>query len=81
MQTPPDPRPRPPLAAYLFERRLSTREAAKLIGCSHEQLRCATLPFDDPAWKPASIKLRQKVNSWTRGAIGLGDWMAQQVAA
>lgn len=71
---PTEPQPRPKIAQWLFDRRISCREAAKGIGCSYEQLRRVGLPFSDPDHRPASQKLRQKIAAYTGGDVGVNDW-------
>lgn len=66
---PPEPKPRARLAHYLFERRMTSREAGKALGVSYEQVRRVCLPLDDPDWRRPSDKLKQRVAAWTRGAV------------
>lgn len=69
-----DPQPRPKIAQWLFDRRISTRQAAKEIGCSYEQLRRVGLPYTDEDHRPASQRLRQKIATYTQGEVGVNDW-------
>lgn len=74
MALPTKPATRAKFAQYLFDRRAKPGEVAAEIGCSREQLRRICLPFDDPQWRAPSHKLKQKVDAWTKGEIGLNDW-------
>lgn len=78
---PPHPQPRPKFAHYLFERRVTARDAAKNLDCSHEQIRRICLPYGDPDHRRPSARLKQKIEAWTRGQVSLGDWEAQRVTA
>lgn len=76
---PPEPQPRCKFATYLFERRITNRDAARALGCSYEQVRRICLPFVDEDWRRPSEKLRQKVAAWTGGEIALTDWQEPPV--
>lgn len=73
---PPDLQPRPKFAGFLFDRDMTFRDAAKVLPCSHEQIRRICLPIADPDRQLPSDKLREAIASWTRGQIGVGDWPA-----
>lgn len=68
------PAPRCKFAHYLFARRMGPRDAARHLGCSHEQIRRVCLPVTAPDWRRPSQKLKQKIEAWTHGEVGLGDW-------
>ncbi len=69
-------RPRPKFAQYLFDRRLSAREVSAQLGISHEHARRITLPFADPDYRRPSLELRQRIQDFTGGEVGLLDWSA-----
>lgn len=71
----PDPVDRPALWLWLARRNLNFREAAPMIGCSHEHVRRVCLPYTDPDWRFPNQKLRQKVEALTRGEIPQDSWV------
>ena len=72
---PPKKGARPRFAHYLFDRGLGPRDVAAKLGCSHEQVRRICLPYDDPAWRAPSGKLKQKIEVWTQGEITIDSWV------
>lgn len=77
---PPDPRPRPKLARYMFERGLKPADVSEALDgkVSDELIRLVTLPFDHPAFREAKPWLIEAVRKWTRGEVGAADWTAPQ---
>ena len=74
---PPKRGPRPRFATYLFDRGLGPRDVAKMLNCSHEHVRRICLPYDDPAWRAPSGRLKQKIEAWSQGAFKITDWEAR----
>lgn len=64
-----DPLQRPPLAAWIWERSYTNREAAALFGVSHEQLRLWCLPFTNLARVAPRPEQRIKIAQVTAGAV------------
>lgn len=72
--TPPDPKPKPALAQWLFDRSMSYADGARLFDCSLEKVRLLCLPVEDARRQNPGLELAQVIQDKTDGAIGLDDW-------
>lgn len=88
----PDPRPRPKLAHWRFERGLSLIGTAGLIvkaaselglevSCSDETVRLICLPFEDPRRRVPRGGILQAIEKMTAGQIGEPDFYPIRTAA
>lgn len=73
--------PRPALAKWLFDRNMSLRDGAKFFDTTHETLRRAALPFDDPNMRPPYPGLMRRIIERTDGQLSPNDWYVARVAA
>lgn len=71
---PPATRPRPKLARWLLERRISSTAAGTRIGVSREMVRRYCLPFDDPAQAVPGPGPLARIVEWTAGEITAADF-------
>ncbi|HAM55897.1 MAG TPA: hypothetical protein DCQ64_11010 [Candidatus Rokubacteria bacterium] len=62
-------RKRSPFGIYLDKRKISARAAAGALGVTREHV--YQLRYDGAS---ISRKLVAKVESWTKGAVGVRDW-------
>jgi len=70
----PAPLERPKLATFLWERDISSIEAARALGRTREWLRLILLPFSDSRRRiPDSADL-EKIHIWTKGEIRPADF-------
>lgn len=70
----PPPRPRPRLAAFIFDRGLDLKDVGDAIGCSHEQVRLICLPFGDPKRRVPGAELMERIVLWTNRAVTPSDF-------
>ena len=70
----PTPDARPRLYRWLFERGLSTADAARELDCSRQTVRNITQPFGDERRVKPSDALLEKIVVWTAGAITAADF-------
>ncbi|WP_174302121.1 hypothetical protein [Caulobacter sp. S45] len=69
MPSAPNPKPRPKLAQFLFDRRLTYRDAAEALDVSYETIRRLCLPFVDPARRVPKPPLMARIQAWTSGEV------------
>lgn len=72
--TPPEPKQKPKLAQWLFDRSMTYAAGADLFGCSLEHVRNLCRAVDDPKRQNPSLDLAQTISDRTGGDIGLDDW-------
>lgn len=76
----PAPIPRPKLARWLFDRGLSTADAATALGCSEQTVRNITAPFNSENRTRPRDPLIEKIVEWTNGEITAGDFYPPHLA-
>ena len=60
---------RPRLALWLFERDISYRAAALVLGISYESVRRYCLPFSDPGRRIPPAATIEQIAHWTDGVV------------
>jgi hypothetical protein len=66
--------PQPKLACFIWVRQMKLKAVAEAIGCSHEQVRLMTLPFDNPRRRVPGAELMARIVAWTGGEITPADF-------
>ena len=74
---PPPLRPRPAFARWLWDRGLTYREAAAVLGVSHEWVRSVCLDWDNPRRVTPRLAEALRIEAWTRGEVDCRSWAAQ----
>lgn len=74
MRAPPSPIERPKLALWLFDRGVTTAEAAEALGCSEQTVLNMCKPFADAGRTVPREPLLAKIVAWTSGAVTAGDF-------
>lgn len=75
-----EPRQRPSLARFVWERGYTWQEAGELFGCSGEAVRLWCLPFDDPARRTPDRSSMEKIVAGTNGEVTAADFYQPTVA-
>lgn len=74
LPAPPDPRPRPKWALFLWERGLTPDDVVPVVGKSREHIRKLGLPWSDPVRIEPSDEEKARIAEWTGGEVGADDW-------
>lgn len=74
MRAPPSPIARPKLAAWLFERGITTAAAAEALGCSEQTVLNMCKPFGEAGRTVPREALLEKIVAWTEGAVTAVDF-------
>lgn len=80
MAPPPAPIPRPKLARWLFDRGLSTADAAAALGCSEQTIRNISAPFSAATRTRPRDALIERIVEWTNGDVTAGDFYPPHLA-
>jgi len=74
LEQPPPPRQKPAFAQFLWDRRVSYREASKALKRSHEYVRRICLPFGDPNRRVPDDEVLARIATYTGGSISKLDF-------
>jgi hypothetical protein len=71
---PSQPRPKPKLAQWLFDRDVKPPAAAAKLGVSPMQVRRYLLPFHDPRRQIPGEEVLRAIVEWTAGEVTVADF-------
>lgn len=64
---------RPKLARWMFDRKITLKQAGAALDVSRETVRLAIRPYDQ-GYREPSDSLKAKIEDWTTGAVKVDDW-------
>lgn len=70
---------RPLFARWMWDRGLELRPVAEALGCSAEQVRLISLPFEDAKRRVPGADLMERIFKFTEGAVTPADFYPEHI--